>query len=275
MHGHRGHAWLGWLLLVPSLLAAQPDPPALAARLRQDIDAYEKLVEELDLNRLPGDLLNYPLVSDNLQRLGSRLEGLSRLAVELDRTPNADWNRLAEALQLFENDLHQLRCQSLALRVWAYLDSHGRKEPEWGLAVDRTMAPLPRAKGTFDGEATGTLELTLRPGEPSTGSGPVGTQAAQLIVVPLTRDLRRVRAEVGDLKGPEGKLLAGQMTLRPVDYEGQPHSERPDVPQDLSQAFILTIKAPADLKAGEYRGTVRVIPEGLKGLGVELRVKVE
>jgi hypothetical protein len=254
------------LAFVPALLAAQPDPAALAQRFRADLDAYDKLVDELDLHRLPGDLLNYPLVSENLQRLGNRLESLSRLALELDRTPNADWTRLAEALQLFENDLHQLRCQSLPLRVWGYVDGHGRKQPEWGLAVNRSAEPLPRAKGTFDGEATGTLELTLKPG---------ASCAVQIIVVPLTKDLRRVRAEVGDLKGPGGKLRAAQMTLRAVDYEGQPHSDRPDVPQDLSQAFMLTIAAPGDLKAGEYRGTVRVTPEGMKGLGLELRVTVE
>jgi len=275
----QGLGWAGLLIVLASLLQAQPDPPALVQRLRHGIADYDKLVDELDLNRLPGDLLDYPLVSENLQRLGERLETLSHLAVELDRTPHADWTRLAEGVQLYENDLRQLRCQSLPLRVWGDADRRGRKQPDWGLAMDRTLKALPRVKGAFDAEATDTLELTLKPGD---------QQAAQIIVVPLTKDLRRVRAEVGDLKGPGGKLAAGQMTLRPVDYERLAKAEkpgadwwtwatvegRPDVPLDLTQAFILTVTAPADLKAGEYRGMVRFEPAGLKALGLELRVTV-
>lgn len=268
------------LALLPAFAVAQDDPEQLGVRLRAAVAGYQHLVEGLDLSRVPTDAPDYRLVADNLHDLGERLEALSRLALQTEAAAQPDWSRLATAVQLFENDLQQLRRQSLPLRVWAFQKRSGQKKPAWGLAVDRTLQPLPRAQGAFDAEVLETLELTAKPD--------VQMVLAQIIVVPLTKDLRRVRAEAGDLKGPGGKLPAEGIELRPVDYvrleQRGPSAEgwisaargegRPDVPCGSSQAFILTITAPQDLKPGEYRGRLRFNPDGAKAQELDLIVTV-
>ena len=264
--------------LLPSALRAQDTPEQLGARLRQAIEGYEKLVKALDLGRVPVDAPDYRPVSDNTREFGERLEAASRLALQIEAMAQPDWPRLATALQLLENDLHQLRCQSLPLRVWAFLRKQGQKKPEWGLAVSRSPEPLPQARGACDGEAVETLEISLRPGE---------QQIAQVIVVPLTRDVRRVQGSVGKLKGSAGTLPAQGVSLLPVDYDRLTHLQgteswwrqataeaRPTVPTDVTQAFVLVVAAPADARPGAYSGRLRFAPEGLKARELPLKITI-
>ena len=264
--------------LHPGVLQAQDTPEQLGARLRQAIEGYEKLVKGLDLGSVPVDAPDYRLVSDNTRELGERLEATSRLALQVEAMAQPDWPRLTTAVQLLENDLHQLRCQSLPLRVWAFLCQHGQKKPEWGLAVSHSPEPLPQARGASDGEAVETLEVTLHPGE---------QQMAQVVVVPLTRDVRRVQGGIGKLKGSAGTLPAEGVSLLPVDYDRltrlqgtepwwrQATAEaRPTVPTDVTQAFVLVVAAPTDARPGEYAGRLRFAPEGVKARELPLKITI-
>jgi hypothetical protein len=166
----------------------------------------------------------------------------------------------------------------LPLRVWSFLKRQGQKEPAWGLAVSRSPEPLPQAQGAFDAEAEETLEVSLKPGE---------QQMVQVVVVPLDRDLRGVRGEIGGLKGKTGTLPAGGVSLLPVDYarlaqlQGEDpwwqqatSAGAPDVAAGSSQAFVFVVTIPADAKAGEYRGRLRFAPEGVKARELEVRATV-
>ena len=269
---------MAMLALLPAFAVAQDTPEQLGTRLRAAVAGYQHLVEGLDLSRVPTDAPDYRLVADNLHDLGERLEALSRLALQTEAAAQPDWPRLATAVQLFENDLQQLRRQSLPLRVWAFQRRSGQKKPAWGLVVSRSADPLPQAQGAFDGDAEKELELSLQPG---------AEQMVQVIVAPLTGELRRVRGDVGDLKGPAGKLPADGVSLLPVDYARLDHlpgadpwwrqavSEgAPDIAADSSQAFIFVVTIPADTKPGAYRGRLRFNPDGAKAQELDLIVTV-
>ena len=262
----------------PALLAAPDSPEQLGGRLREAVAGYARLIEALDLGSLSTDAPDYRLVSNNVQELGERLEALSRLALQTEAAAQPDWPRLADAVQLFENDLQQLRRQSLQLRVWAFLKRQGQKKPAWGLAVSRSADPLSPAQGAFDADAEETLELSLPPG---------GEQMVQVIVVSLQGDLRGVRGEAGELKGKAGKLPAGGVSLRPVDYARLDHllagdpwwrqatgDGAPDVAAGSSQVFVFVVTVPAETKAGEYRGRLRFVPEGVKARELPVVVTV-
>jgi hypothetical protein len=264
-----------WLLLVVTAGWAQDDPAQLGVRLRAAVAGYQGLIKALDLGSLPTDAPDYRLVSNNVQDLGERLEALSRLALQTEAAAQPDWPALAAAVQLFQGDLQQLRRQSLPLRIWAFAKTHGQKQPVWGAAVSHSPDPLPQAKGACDGEVDETLELTVTPG---------GETMVQIIALPLQGGLRRVRARIGTLKGPAGKLPETGVSLRPVDYArldppaGEPwwrhatYDGAPDVPEGLSQAFVLLVSAPAEAAAGDYEADLRLDPEGAKT--VELAVTI-
>lgn len=265
-------------ILLATCAVAQDGPTQLGARLRTVIGGYEQLVKELDLGRLPTDAPDYRPVSDNVQELGERLETTSRLALQTEAAAQPDWERLGDAVALLENDLRQLRCQSLPLRAWAREYGQGRKQPTWGLAVSHAPDPLPRAQRTFDAEVVETLKLTAAPG---------ATAMAQIIVVPLAGDVRPVKATVGTLKGEEGKLPESAASLLPLDYARLDHLQgtdpwwrqatragAPDVPADQSQAFILVVTIPADAKPGDYAASVRLKADGMKAQELDVLVTV-
>ena len=266
------------MALVPpaALLAQEPAGPPVT-RLRAAVAAYERLVQELAPGSLPVDAPDYDLITDNLQALGERLENLSRLALKLEGRPEPEQAPLLTDLQLYEADLQQLRRQSLPLRVWSRQYRDGEKKPVWGLAVSHSQDLLPRAAGTFDAEVPEALELLLSPGE---------EKLVQIIVVPLAKDLRRVRGRLEGLRGPEGRLKE-HVILRPLDYDQAAEANdatpwwtraadgfTPDVPHNSSQAFILHLNVPADLPPGSYSGKLRFVASGADTVALEVQVRV-
>jgi hypothetical protein len=253
--------------------------PAVALQVRAAVQGYERLVGELKLSHLPENMNDYPASTERVDDLGAQLEGISRLAAR-DGLTEEQWQELGEQATAFLTDLQYLRCRSLPLRVWAYFDSHDDEKPQWGLAVDRTMAPLPRLKGTFDAEATQEIALTGKPGE---------TTQAQIILVPLAIDLRAVSVSRPQLKGPAGTIRPDQIKCEPVAYERLPENAPPagdgwwrgrlllgkvTVPRDLTQAYILTVSIPPEAKPGLYRGEIVFKPGNTKALAAQLTVEV-
>lgn len=264
-------------LALPAALPAQEPAAQPVARLRAAVAAYERLVQELAPGSLPVDAPDYDLVTENLQALGERLENLSRLALKLEGSPEPERAPLLTDLQLYEADLLQLRRQSLPLRVWSRRYRDGEKKPAWGLAVSHFQASLPQAVETFDADVPEALELSMAPGE---------EKLVQIIVVPLTKDLRRVRARLEGLRGPEGRLKE-RVTLRPVDYERAAEADEahpwwalaadgfaPDVPRNSSHAFILHLNVPPDLPTGGYAGKAKFDAAGAGALVLEVQVRV-
>ncbi|MHB8994795.1 MAG: hypothetical protein ACYC63_06075 [Armatimonadota bacterium] len=274
------------VLIVASSAGAQAPPiegpdtirSAAAVQVRAAVEGYGRLVEELKLSHLPEDVNDYRGSTERLDDLGARLEGLSRLAAR-DGLTDEQWQELGQQATAFLTDLQYLRCQSLPLRVWAFFDSHDYRKPDWGLAVDKTLAPLPRLKGTFDAEATRQVELAGKPGE---------TKHAQIILVPLSIELRSVSVSRPQLRGPSGTIRPEQIKCEAVDYERLPETApavdewwrgrlllgKATVPQDMTQAYILTVSIPPEAKPGLYRGEIAFKPENAKAIAAQVAVEV-
>lgn len=256
-------------------------PAALAARLRAAIKAYEALLKELDLNRLPGQMEGYPQVTEGLEHLGGRLEPLSRVGAQAGEMSAEQWQAFGEAVAAWEADFKTLRQQALPLRLWVRLTAQGIKRPGWGLAYAPTLRVLPREKRLLEAEVGKALELSGAPGE---------TVAGQLIVVPLTQDLIGLRAAAGNLSGPGGLLPAAQVRLLDTitlplpegenwDLNALPANTQPPPPplnlaRDEVGAFLVVVTLPANLKPGLYQGTLVVTPARGGRLTLTLKVNV-
>lgn len=249
------------LLMLQGVAPAQ-DAAALPSRLRAVVAGYEKLVDELDLNRLPGDRPDYPLVTENLERLGERLEALSRQGMRLGEMNEAEKVGLEAAVGLFEADLAQLRQQSLGLRVWSFWKQHGYKKPEWGLGIGEGA------------EVVAGNELRLAAKAERRAEG-------RFVVVPVAKDLVGVQVTAGELRGKGGKVPKEAVRVMAESAQGEQaagtpgHAERVDVPRDATQAYVVGLELPEGLKAGEYRGTITVRPEKVKALVLEVVLTVQ
>jgi hypothetical protein len=109
-------------------------------------------------------------------------------------------------------------------------------------------------------------------------------------LVPL-EDLGKVTVTAGDLAGEGGTIPAAAMGIGYVSYrinrvtmEGSVHTIAPrfvmpmnavDMPKDIVRQFWLTVRTPADAKAGLYKGKVTIKAEkgGTADLPVELRIR--
>lgn len=259
-------------------LAAPVNQGEVTARVRAVVSGYAQLVKELNLSQIPCNMPDYPAVSERLDELGTELEALSRLAGR-DNPTEEEWRTLDQRSTQAEADLKCLRCQSLPLRVWAYFDANGHEQPEWGFAVDKTLCLLPRVKGTCDASATGKLSLHGVPG---------GEQHAQVIVVPLAKDLREIQVTCKDLAGPAGQIPAAQIKVEPIDYTRLPEATSTDpqwwrgrllltkasVPRDMTQAYLLSVTIPAAQKPGKYSGRIYFAPANSQSMPIELTVEV-
>lgn len=119
-------------------------------------------------------------------------------------------------------------------------------------------------------------------------------ESFQLLVVPATQRLHRVKLSAGDLRGPRGTVFARSNIQCEVVGYVQTKSRPPygssligwwpdpilnflgpvEVGEDDAQAFWIRIRAPKQQPPGEYRGAVTVSAEGAKSCKVELRVRV-
>lgn len=261
---------LGLAGLLCGLAALAADAPHVGLQLRAVVAQYEQLVTELNLNRLPGRLFNYPAVTEQLDRLGARLEPLSRAALRADQLSPTELSRLREEVATLGSDVAALRRQSLALRVWGYY--HEREDvrrPHWGLATAPAGVVVSGERNDCEATAGGEVSLAAARG---------GTEAAQLVVVPLDRGLKDVRGVVAALRGPAGTLPAAALTCQPLGADGTPGVLLPpgsvEVAEGRVQALWLTVTVPRDQAPGQYRGLVKVRAAGLETLeaAVELTV---
>lgn len=249
------------LLILPGVAFTQ-ETVGLPARLQAVVAGYEKLVEELDLNRLPGDRPDYPLVTENLERLGERLEALSRQGMRLEEMNENEKVGLDAAVGLFEADLAQLRWQSLGLRVWSFWKQHGYKKPEWGLAIGEGAEVV----------AGNELKLAARAMERAEG---------RFVVVPVEKDLVGVQVTAGELRGAGGRvpkeavIVLAESVPSEHDARASGSSERVDVARDMTQGYAVEVAVPEGAKAGEYRGKITVRPEKMKPLVLNVVLTVQ
>lgn len=120
------------------------------------------------------------------------------------------------------------------------------------------------------------------------------TESLQVIVLPFGRALTDVTVTVSELVGPDGRVLGTEpVSVSPVGYVetranppyGSPHigwwpdpilafMGSVDIAADDAQSFWLTVKPPAEQRAGMYRGELRVQVGGLTAFAFPFSVRV-
>lgn len=268
------------LLLSMGLPAQSQTHEATMTRVQALVSGYGDLVNELKLAEAPGDRFDYPLVTERLDELGEKLETLSRLAGRSETLTAAEWEQLDHQAGELTELLRTLRRLSLPLRVWGHYADEDHK-PEWGLALDPTLQPQPQAKGAADGTPGATLQIAALPGQ---------TVYAQVLVVPLTRDLGEIKVTPRDLSGPAGVIKAQAVRCDPLNYERLPQTTvtpgeqwwrgrllltRPSVPRDLTQAYMIAVAMPADARPGIYTGAITFAPSQVKSGTLHVLIQID
>lgn len=170
-------------------------------------------------------------------------------------------------------------------RIAERLDAVGDTS-DFGVVAESTMRKVFRDE-VFRHDATRVAEISVARNE---------YEGAQLVVVPLWKDLKNLRASVGDLVHSDGssQLAAEQVEVHRIGYvpTGPPEYDWPvekigdypdvlfpevvcDVPAEQdAQPYYVTVHATPDTKAGVYEGVVRFEADGCDAVEVPLRVKV-
>lgn len=275
------------LLLLPVLGLAQQAPTAeqvqgAAQRLRAALARYETLTHDLDLNSLPGNLPEYPAVTELLDHTGARLEPLSRTLMRGDQLTAPQWQQLQTDLTDLDAALDELTRRSFSLRVWAFTHNQGVKRPDWGLAVSDSLHKLPRERAACVAVVTDTVILRAARGE---------AESAQVVVVPLGKDLKAVQVTCKGLRGAGTTLPGTAVQCQPLGYLplDPPVYEPPwrgwwpdvllpagpvDVIRDQVQPLWLTVTVPATQKPGDYQGDLFVKPANGGTLRLTIKLTV-
>jgi hypothetical protein len=164
-----------------------------------------------------------------------------------------------------------------------------------GEAVRPTEAETKRGFVAFRRDPMKDVNVNDRPLpgeriEELTGSAFAGEYAPLTVSLLPLRGLGDVTVTTTELRGPGGTIPDGAIGVGYVQYrvtrvtmEGSVYTISPrlviprshaDVPEGVTRTFWLTVKVPADTAPGEYRGLVRVRPEGGTTLSLPVRFTV-
>ena len=262
-----------------------------AAILHRVEGTRRKLEESLALARghldeLPGNNELQQFIKE-AEALVARWKAATDGAAQLT---TAQWLGISkDSLQLLERK-DELFARAAKLvshkRLTAFWKNKAPGELEYGVGVEDNMTKL-RQEDTFLGQVTDQIEQSLARNE---------YEGTQVVVVPLTKELKDVRVTATDLVSPEGKRIpAQQVRVRPVGYVEvtpvagiagrlrKPGGMWPD-PLLKTQAFDcaqgelqpvwIDVFAAADQAPGQYEGTIRILPANSHPLSLSLRVRV-
>lgn len=276
-----------WLIAAVSLPTAADQPPAdvqasTVASLRAAMYEYQRLIAQISPDHLPGQMAGYPEATEGLERLGERLELLSRRAVTLDRQPG-DWAPLAADIAAFRDDLGQLRRTATPLRAYSHSIRAGVKRPRWAVSQVPTDDFVTPPVTEFHGNFTRNVSMAAAPGHES---------SLQLVVVPIQYDIEQAWVRLPDsLRGPGGVLAPLDLTCYLAATRSTPlepeQRDSPDCPYrlrqltqpvrltaDLVQPLWIVVQAPPDTRPGSYTGTLLLTGRGVHSLELGFRVTI-
>ena len=244
-------------------LAETSSETALQA-LRSVSRRYGHLVREIDPDYLPGDMAGYAEATETLEKLGTRLETLSRLAIDLE-TNGGDWEQVREGSALLDADITALKALSAPLRAYSYAIRSQIKRPRWAISQVKPaefIAPPARA---FAGSFTNTVKV----------QGQAGQEVYfQLVAVPILKPIDDVEIKLPrKLKGPAGDVgefslecffaITRSAPLEEADrqfplcpYRLRPSSERADIDGDQVLPCWFRLLIPEAAQPGAYTGSM-------------------
>jgi hypothetical protein len=154
---------------------------------------------------------------------------------------------------------------------------------DYALATDTGVSKILRDVSKLDVKINNVLNISLAKNE---------YEAGQIIVVPIETDLKNIEIAVSDLKDKQGNVissnnlkfnLVGYVPTRKPDYPTSFIGSWPDPLEDIRKFNVLkgevqpiwiTVYIPENVTAGDYKGLIRIKPENLKPLDVDLNVTV-
>jgi len=267
-----------------SNVEGQPESPQTAAiaALREAVREYVRLVKEISPDYLPGDMSDYPAATDMLEKLGERLELLSREATNVERQ-GGDWSQLRQKTAELHDDLLELRGFSAPLRAYSHCIRARIKRPRWAIAQVPASQFISPPVHDFQGTFSQKVALGAVPGQ---------LLHCQLVAVPINRDIECVEVELpGRLSGPglsladldmKCHLAATRSTpLEPEQREWEicPYRLRPcdkmnRLQADLVQPYWFTMQVPEDAAPGVYGGRIKFTARDVHSLDLELRLTI-
>ncbi len=270
-------------LLADTEATASESPEAAAvAALRQAVAEYVRLVKEINPDYLPGNMSDYPEATEVLEKLGERLELLSREAGRVEHQ-GGDWSQLRDkAVELYE-ELLALRGFSAPLRAYSYCVRAGIKRPRWAVAQVEAGEFISPPVHAFRGIFSGQVALEAVPGQ---------LLHCQLVAVPINRAIERIEVRLpGRLSGSGGSLddlqtacyLAATRStpLEPEQrqwelcpYRLRPCDQANRLQADLVQPCWLTMQIPKEAAAGVYSGTIKFTAHQVHSLELGLRLTI-
>ena len=275
------------LTFVLALLHALPAVPSTGSEaaldaLRAVSRRYGALVREIDPDHIPGSMEGYAEATEMLERLGNRLEGLSRLAVSID-AKGGDWGQVLEGVTLLDGDITALKASSAPLRVYSFSIRSGIKHPRWAIAQVRAaefVAPPARA---FTGSFTRTVKVEGQPGQ---------EVYFQLVAVPALKKVPgvsvklpgRLRGPAGDIGGLEIEDFFAISRSTPLDEDERdfplcPYRLRPawkgaDIPGDQVLPCWFRMVIPAAAQPGTYSGSMKFEGHKVPAIPITLQLTV-
>ncbi len=185
------------------------------------------------------------------------------------RKKGADLDEIREAEAALEKGLDALRAMQAALphMNMSLALKRQRRPTAYAVCRESSMARV-RPDRPYEGMPAETLPLALAAGE---------YEAAQIVVVPIEQDLQGVSLRISELEASRGAAMGQEeITINTVGCVNvtQPSARSgsqpglypdpllPNIPRDIDQrtvaSWLVTVHAPADQKAGTYRGFLKV-----------------
>lgn len=214
---------------------------------------------------------------DTARKMASEAEQIGRKAAEVGESTRPE--SVAEAGRALDELARKLAGLERASARVETLREAGIMA-NFYVARESTMTKV-RPDLPYRGEPTRKASLSLAKGE---------HEGLQLVIVPVSGDLRDVSLDISEFVGPKGArlkvgpYLVGFVKVKRPTRGGMglglypdpllPYRGPFDVPADSLQPVWLDFYAPRNVPAGVYTGTVAVRPKGERPWAVEVSVKV-
>lgn len=263
------------------------DPHTLCGLRQRCTSLTEEAKRTLDSTavnfRLQGSVPeNIQSVFDTQQNAIEKSLGVLTARIQKEKSKDVNiWTRLYTQIQ--QQVVTPLRRQ----KNLAYLLGIHKSNPQnlakgYVLGKADSMTKIFR-EDIYTGESLENIELRAAKNE---------TEAIQILVVPIERDLKFVTCEVTDLTGPQGSKIPSELiTWYPVGYVYVDYPSRwntrsgwwPDqllrkshfdIPKGYVQPVWLKVKVPAGIASGKYHGTITVKPADAPSTKIPLHLSV-
>ncbi len=208
---------------------------------------------------------------------------VARLVDSLQGRRFESWEEVAKARrQIAQMEEQELRVRQVLPRLqgMAFAQRHGGGD--FALATESSMKKVFLEAGRFESTFADKYKLFAARNE---------HESFQVIIVPLTRALSRVRWELSPLRNgsgtkiPASVRLVGYVDCKQPSYKVSHTGWWPDplldfmtqveeVPRDEVLPLWITADVPEDAPAGKYRGKLTVSAEGAKPQSLEIQLEV-